>query len=1277
MVEQQGPLTTTPSVRPAIRSLLMLQNTITLKAADYDALQAELALLRQQVCAYSAESSSQTHHSSHRGSRDAVAAAEPDHNSRTTVRPTHRSLGMLNRFQRLAANGLGILYQFRLSPEGVPSFPYISESCRPRLGLEPAAIMQDATQLLDLIPPEEREPFQASVARSAATLEPWCWEGRLILPTARVLWIKAESWPEAQPDGSITWDGWMLDVTDYKQATLELQAAGDRLTTILNGASDAFFALDRHWCFTHVNHHAETLLGQRAEALIGHNLWELFPEAVGSTFEQQYRYAAEQGQAVTFEEYYPPLETWFEVRAYPVAGELFVYFTDVSDRKNLEQSYQQVADLKEQLEVRVAERTAELERTTAEMTAILNNAPAVIYAKDLEGRYLLLNRQYENLFQIKQSEVLGRTDDAIFPAPVAATVRANDQKVIATGQALSSEETVPHQDGSLHTYISHKFPLLDKTGRIYAVCGISTDITDRLEAEATQRKLAALIENSPDFIGLADLEGKAQYINPAGLALVGLPNLEAAVSMTMADFSPPEYHSYFANEILPAIQERGAWQGENYFQHFETGEILPVETNLFLVRHPETQEPLCFATVTRDVRERQQAEQALRDSERRYQTLAEVSPIGVYYSDTEGNCLYANRFLSTLVGYGPEVMLGSGWFQAVHPEDREAMFVEWNRTAALGKPFRLEHRFQRPDGEALWAINQAAPVILESGEIEGFVGTITDITERKQAEAQLQATKEELENFFTVALDLLCIADLEGHFLRVNRAWEKVLGYTTESLEGQVFLDFVHPDDIEATLASIAALGVGETVTSFVNRYRCQDGSYRYIEWRSSPCGNRIYAAARDITERRQVEQELLVYKQALDSATDAIAIADPQGRQRYQNAAFSALYGVATPEAFNAWGGIPQAFADPGVVQEMLQSLSREQPWSGEAELNRAHGPTFPGLVRANCIRDPQGEIIGLLGVMTDITARKEAEAVLRQQTQELEQALRELRTTQAHLIQSEKMSGLGQLVAGIAHEINNPVNFIYGNLVHTQEYAENLLEVVQAYQQHYPDPVEELEDLIEELDLDFTLKDFPRLIDSMKLGAQRIRDIVTSLRTFSRLDEAECKEADVHEGLESTLLILQNRLKAKSDRPAIEVVKDYGPRALVECYPSQLNQVFMNIVANALDAMEERDEGRSPHAKKAEPSTIRITTQEEQPGWLTIRIQDNGPGIPEAVQQRLFDPFFTTKPTGKGTGLGMSISYQIITERHGGTLTCASEPGQGAEFAITIPVHQPKAKG
>lgn len=295
---------------------------------------------------------------------------------------------------------------------------------------------------------------------------------------------------------------------------------------------------------------------------------------------------------------------------------------------------------------------------------------------------------------------------------------------------------------------------------------------------------------------------------------------------------------------------------------------------------------------------------------------------------------------------------------------------------------------------------------------------------------------------------------------------------------------------------------------------------------------------------------------------------------------------------------------------------------------------------------------------------------AALAAQTQahQLSGALKNLKQKEAQLIQQEKMSSLGQIVAGVAHEINNPINFIHGNLTYIKNYTKDILELLKLYQKYYLDPVVEIKNKTQDIELDFLTEDISKIISSMEMGTERIRKIVLSLRNFSRLDEAERKIVDIHEGIDSTLLILDNRIKSKGKDSGIEIVKEYGNLPKLECYPGQLNQVFMNIIANSIDALE----------GKLKPRIIKITTQlnSEKPEiesnleYVTISIQDNGSGIKENLINQVFDPFFTTKPVGKGTGLGLSISYKIIVEKHSGILKCTSQLEKGTEFIIQIPI-------
>lgn len=295
-----------------------------------------------------------------------------------------------------------------------------------------------------------------------------------------------------------------------------------------------------------------------------------------------------------------------------------------------------------------------------------------------------------------------------------------------------------------------------------------------------------------------------------------------------------------------------------------------------------------------------------------------------------------------------------------------------------------------------------------------------------------------------------------------------------------------------------------------------------------------------------------------------------------------------------------------------------------------------------------------------------------LAQANAELTATFASLQHTQVQLIQAEKMSSLGQLVAGVAHEINNPVNFIYGNLVYLRSYSNSLLAIVQQFLEFYTEPPSKIQELIDDLDLDYMSCDLPKVIDSMQLGTQRIKEIILSLRNFSRMDEAEYKTVDLHDGIESTIVMLRHRLNRDLKRPAIKIIRNYGNLPMVECYAAQMNQVFMNILANAIDAIEEKIRNQKPRELDQTSDCIEIQTILMDQKFVSIRFLDNGIGIDPATQKKLFDPFFTTKPIGMGTGIGLSISYRIITEQHQGTIECISSIGKGTELIIKIPIVQ-----
>ncbi|MBD2008660.1 PAS domain S-box protein [Microcoleus vaginatus ZQ-A3] len=563
-----------------------------------------------------------------------------------------------------------------------------------------------------------------------------------------------------------------------------------------------------------------------------------------------------------------------------------------------------------------------------------------------------------------------------------------------------------------------------------------------------------------------------------------------------------------------------------------------------------------------------------------------------------------------------------------------------------------------------------------------------------QLEELIKAFEVE-RNFVSAILEiagaLVVVLDPQGQIVRFNRACEQMTHYSFSEVKGRYIWElFPNSDLARQAKTAFESLQSGNFPQQYEGSWVSKDQQLKLIAWSDTALLDNegeieyIIKTGIDITQRKQAEEELKASEQRLSylfrQSSLAVVEWDLNFKVTAWNPAAEQIFGYTATEAI---GHHPAELIVPASARQVVDQVMNELLIQSQGIYSVNENITKNGkIIICEWFNTPlvgdAGKIVGVASLTLDITERKQAEAALRQAKEEAEVALKTLQQTQAQLIQAEKMSGLGQLVAGVAHEINNPVNFIYGNLSHTADYTQNLLKLIQLYQQTYPTNAQ-IEEKIEEFDLDYISEDLPKMLTSMKVGADRIRQIVLSLRNFSRLDEAEKKPVDIHEGIDSTLMILQNRLKAKPDHPAIEIVKEYGDLPRVECYAGQLNQVFMNILANAIDALENYDNQRSLKDIQKNPSRItirtKLVTNETGPGSsknVVIQVQDNGSGMTESVRQQVFNPFFTTKPTGKGTGLGLSISYQIVVDKHGGSIECFSQPHQGTEFRIEIPVLQ-----
>jgi PAS domain S-box-containing protein len=632
----------------------------------------------------------------------------------------------------------------------------------------------------------------------------------------------------------------------------------------------------------------------------------------------------------------------------------------------------------------------------------------------------------------------------------------------------------------------------------------------------------------------------------------------------------------------------------------------------------------------------------------------------------------------------------------VSPAHIQQWLENYRESIRTGTPIRFEYQ-HRTATDFRWLSATVCFIGKMANGRSRCSYVVEDITERKQSEEILRRQLAAVE----AAMDGIAITNAQQEYTYLNQAHVKLFGYDSSTkLLGKTWRALYSSDEIQRLEQEILPilLQTGQWHGEAIAKRR--DGS-KFAEEVSLTLteDGGIICVCRDITERKEFEAQLRWDQAFLRSMTSASPLAffvvdNRTDRILYFNHRFCEIWGIEHLEASMQRGELKNndiipacipLLADVAAFAESCKPLQTEENRVVvEDEIPFVGGRTIRRFSAQ--IRDEGDRYFGRLYMFEEITGRKQAEQALRELTQreqekamQLERALQELQQTQAQLVQKEKMASLGQLVAGVAHEINNPTSFIYGNIYPASEYAQDLLYLVDLYQRHYPHPVTEIAEQLEQIEPEFIAEDFPRLLDSMKEGAERITQIVLSLRNFSRLDETELKPSNIHEGIDSTLLILQHRLKQKPNRPEIQVIREYEQLPLIECYPGQLNQVFMNILSNAIDALEEACELSSISDETEEshnPSpTIWIRTALVEENRMLIRIADNGVSIPVDIQPRLFDPFFTTKPPGKGTGLGLSISYQIVVERHQGKLLYHSAVTQGTEFAIELPIERGEA--
>ncbi|MGB3536150.1 MAG: PAS domain S-box protein [Microcoleaceae cyanobacterium] len=1032
-------------------------------------------------------------------------------------------------FQRLTANIPGMLYQYRLDGDGNFSFPYVSCGCRDLYGLEPEQIQQDASLLK--IHPEDEVEVMAAVRLSAETLQDWKQEWRTILPSGEVKWVQGLSRPEPQADGSIIWDGCLTDISDRKRTEEQLHQFQQRLSLMVEQTPLGVIEWNTEMQVTAWNPSAERIFGYSATEAMGQYMNFILPESVRQQvqginadllMQQGGRYSIndnlrKDGQIIICEWYNTPLVTP-EGEVIGIAS----HALDITERKIAELQLQQTT-----AELQEAQKLAHIGNWNYDIAT-----GEIQWSKEMFRIYGLDDKTTVPSFE--EVIALSHPEDREWFLKVV-TEAANE------GISYDVEVRMIRASGEIRHVNAKGEAVSNEQGQVIRLFGTLMDVTERKKAEAERQKLISIIEASSDFIGFATPEGQPIYVNPAGLKMAGLSSIEEAQTKPITDYYFPEDVQVFEHEILPKVLTQGMWQGESRLRQFKTNKLIPVDQNVFTVNDPETGELIGTAVISRDITERKKAEA----ERKKLISIVEASSDFIAFATLEKQLVYINPAGLKMVGLNNiEEAQTKQITDFYYPEEIQLLEDKILPEVLKKGTWQGELQFQHFQTGCLIPVDETIFILRdpETGEPMGIATVTRNISERKKAEAAFEKTTRDLQQAQRIA--------------HIGN-WEYDAATDCVTWSEELFHLFKRPVEL------------GSPTT----------------------------------------EESTLLYH--------------PEDRLR--------------------------------LSQALENTVATAQPVELELRIGTDQDLRYVN-VKAEVVQNQSGEVTGLFGTLMDITERKTAEIRLQQQAEILQKTLKELQRTQAQMIQSEKMSSLGQMVGGVAHEINNPVSFIHGNLTHADDYIQDLFELLDLYQAHYPEPPIEIQELLDEIELDFIKEDFEKLLKSMKIGTERIREIVLSLRNFSRLDEAEFKQVDIHQGIKSTLMILQNRLLG------IEVITEYTELPQVECYPGQLNQVFMNLLDNAIYILE-----NTPDHK-----TIRIQTDRIDSDWIRIKIANSGPEISNSICDKVFDPFFTTKPIGQGTGLGLSISYQIITDKHNGKINCYPLQGEGTEFSIEIPVRQ-----
>jgi len=905
------------------------------------------------------------------------------------------------------------------------------------------------------------------------------------------------------------------------------------------------------------------------------------------------------------------------------------------------------AEIRERQQIQEALQASEkrLKKALQQLNFHVENTPLGVIEWDNEFRLQRWSKQAEKIFGWQTYEVIGlKVNDweFIFPEDVervGSIIQQLQQGNIPRNTSVNRNYT---KEGKVINCEWYHSAFFDEKGNLISILSLVLDVTERIKAQIelqlSQQKLQLIINTIPQSIFWKNKDLIYQGCNYSFANRAGFKSPTEIVGKTDCDLPGNQEHVESYSKIDRQVIESNT----PIYQIIEPqltiqGKQRWLQTSKVPI-HNQDGKVIGILGSYEDITERIEAQQKLDRQQQTLRAILDNAPIWILMTDVNGKVKFVNNTLCENIGIPESRFLEVEQYHQLFPEKEAANLYRSDANCWVSNlPSQSEETFRFIDGKQHNLKVIKVKIQDDNNQVFGLMSLGLDITESKQAQQKLQES--------------------EAKFRQIARH-EELLNHLANQIRNSLNIDTI----LDTTVHQVRnILKVDRCIFIwhiFAKSTNVEVTNNNYLDsWEVvNESKEENFPSLLDKYTIEQVGYWALGFLQLEIIRVNDISLVDDR-KMRHFILALGIISFVSIP--------IQTKSGKIGIL--VCAHHTSVHNWD-DSEVKLLKGVTDQLAIAID-----QAELYN---------QSREATFQARSQAQELSEALKKLQQAQAQLIQTEKMSSLGQMVAGIAHEINNPINFISGNIVHVSKYTQDLLSLIALYQENYLDPPTAIQEEIETIELDFLIEDLPKILNSIKVGANRIADIVISLRNFSRLDESEVKFVDIHEGIESTLLILQNKLKYKPQEKAIQIIKNYDYLPKVECYVSQINQVFMNIISNAIDALaEKRSQKFNPNGMNQNSDipenlpTITISTKVISSQEVRIIISDNGMGMKETVRNKIFDPFFTTKPIGSGTGLGLSISYQIIVEKHQGKLDCISTVGQGTKFIIEIPLQQ-KAK-